>query len=197
MHTVSAFFPQLFSIAVAGKDAILIAQASNCLHTPQPVKPPPAAVMDTDRNIRVASHTPSDPAAATNGIAAPARMTHPTEPEGDSTIADMQTDQSTHGSAKPPSGTNGELLGTNGELSGTNRESQSAAGTVACDSAAAAAPAQSTATAANAVTWAHTDAVPHHHNTGIATDAVLNVCMSQNQTQHRNPVLVPQFLVLC
>ncbi len=166
-----------FFIAAAGNDASLTAQASNCLHPPQPVEPPPAAVMDTDRTPHVASHTPSDPAAATNGIAAPARMTHPTEPEGDSTMADMQTDQSAHGSAKPPLGLNGEMLEINGQLLGTNGESQNAAGTVACDSAAAAAPAQSTATAANAVTWAHTDAVPYHHNTGTATDAVLNVCV--------------------
>ncbi len=102
--------------AVAGNDASLTAKASNCLHAPQPVELPPAAVMDTDRTTHVASHTPSDPAAATGDIAAPARMTHPTEPKGDSTIADMQTDQSTHGSAKP--------------LMGTKVESQSGAGTV-------------------------------------------------------------------
>ncbi|KAL0031909.1 hypothetical protein WJX79_004616 [Trebouxia sp. C0005] len=80
-----------------GNDASLTAKANKCLHAPQPVEPPPAAVMDTDRTFHVASHTPSDPASASNDIAAPARTTHPTR-------ADMQADKSTHGSAKPPMG---------------------------------------------------------------------------------------------
>ncbi len=187
--------------AIAGNDASLTTKASNCLHAPQPVQPPPAAVMDTDRTSLAASHTPLDPAAAANDIAAPARKTHLTELEGDSTMADMQIDQSTHVSPKPPSGTNGESLGTsgeslgtNGEALGTSGEAQNAAGTVALDNAAAA-PAQSTATAANPVTQARTDAVPHHHVTSGATDTVLSVTKPDAASQPRAGTTAPCVVV--
>ena len=162
----------------------MTAKASNCLHAAQPVQPPPAVVTGTDRTTHVAWHTPSDPAAATHDITAPTRMTHPTEPEADSTIADMQTDQSTHGSAK-------QLLGTNGESLGTNGESQNAAGTVALDNAAAAAAAQSTATAANPITQAYTDAVPHHHVTGGATDTVMSMSQPDAAPQPSPAITAP------
>ncbi|KAL0055389.1 hypothetical protein WJX82_011624 [Trebouxia sp. C0006] len=84
----------------------------------------------------------------------------------------MQTDQSTPDSLKPPTGTNGESLGTNRESLGTQGDSQSAAGFVALDKAAAAVPAQSTASAANPATQAYADAVPHHRITGGGTDLV-------------------------
>ncbi len=199
MHTVSAFISAPLLNAVAGIDASLTAKGSSCLF--QPVEPPPAAVVDTNRITHIALHTPSDPAAAASDIAA-SRMTHPTEPEGDSTIVDTNTDQSTHGSAKAPMS--------------TSVESKNAAGFVAWDNAAAGKPAQSTAqeeadgvrqaedttgqgqelsncsaTATNPVPPAYTDAVQHHHVTGAATDTILSVTKPNAASQPSAGATVP------
>lgn len=199
MHTVSAFISAPLLNAVAGIDASLTAKGSSCLF--QPVEPPPAAVVDTNRITHIALHTPSDPAAAASDIAA-SRMTHPTEPEGDSTIVDTNTDQSTHGSVKAPMS--------------TSVESKNAAGFVAWDNAAAAKAAQSTAqeeadgvrqaedttgqgqelsncsaTATNPVPPAYTDAVQHHHVTGAATDTILSVTKPNAASQPSAGATVP------